>query len=65
MIPFAGRRGPGEKERSRPDSGGVGKALRLVRVLGNVRLVNFPSITVNCSSESGELCKRTEIGISV
>lgn len=33
--------------------------------LGKIGLVNYPSRVVNCSSKSGELCKRIETGFSV
>lgn len=32
--------------------------------LGKIGVVNYPSRVVNCSSKSGELCKRIEAGTS-
>ena len=60
MISFAETLGLEEGRGSQSDSDGISKALHLVRAWGDLRLVNFPSAMVNCSSEDGELCKRPQ-----
>ena len=45
------------------DSGSSGRPIARCDSLNKVRQVNYPSRGVNCSSDFGELCKRTQLNL--